>query len=423
VNRTTFTDTWAKALASKPVNGDLITYEMTPKGKKRILVIDHHLPMPDRDSGSLRMFQILNILHQLGHRVTFLPDNLADLPPYGDDLRKRGIEVIHQPYAATVREFLEKHGAFFDVVILSRRDFARKHIADVRSSSPQSRVIFDTVDLHFLRDDRAAELAQDPELERNAQENRQIEFDLIDAADQTWVVSPVEQELLRAECPQKSVEIVSNIVDVPGCAAPFSQRRDLLFIGSFLHPPNIDAVVFFALEIFPIVHARLPDLKCYVIGAKAPPEVLALDDDNIVLTGFQPDVSQHFNRARLSIAPLRVGAGVKGKINQSMAFGVPVVATSLAVEGMGLTPGENVLVADDPMAFASAIVELYGSEGLWQRLSSNSVTKMKECYSVEAARRQLQRVLAAEHACSGERHSAGGGTSAPCYAPVGRVRL
>src|SRR5262249_38395221 len=132
INRLTFVGKWAIELAERPVNGDLTFLQQPPAGRKNVLVIDHHLPMPDRDSGSLRMFQIVKLLHRLGHRVTFIPDNLADIPPYADELQKRGIQVYYHPYIKSVREYLTGHGSNFNVVILSRCDFARKHIADVR---------------------------------------------------------------------------------------------------------------------------------------------------------------------------------------------------------------------------------------------------------------------------------------------------
>jgi len=132
VNRSTFAEAWADELITRPANGDVAFLRQAPPGRKNILVIDHHLPMPDRDSGSLRMFQILKLLHELGHRVTFIPDNLADIPPYTAALQKRGIEVVHHPYVKKVRDYLIAHGSEFDVVVLSRCQFARKHIADVR---------------------------------------------------------------------------------------------------------------------------------------------------------------------------------------------------------------------------------------------------------------------------------------------------
>ena len=397
INRLTFAENWTTELAARPVNGDLVSLQQAPTGVKNILVIDHHVPMPDRDSGSLRMFQILKLLHELGHRVTFIPDNLADIAPYTGELQKRGIEVYYHPYIKSVREYLVTHGSKFDVVLLSRCDFARKHILDVRLHASQSRIIFDTVDLHFLREHREAQLTGDPEARRKALERQGLEHELIGQADETWVVSKVEQQLLQKRLPDANIEVISNIVDIPGHSTPFSLRRDWLFIGSFLHPPNIDAVLFFVEKIYPLVRERLPDAKFYIVGDKAPPDVVALADEDIVVTGSQRDVRQLFDSVRLSVAPLRFGAGVKGKINQSMAFGVPVVATSLAVEGMELSDHEDVLVADEPEDFARALVELYESEELWNRLSENGIKKTKENYSVDTARRKLTYLFSDEH--------------------------
>jgi GT2 family glycosyltransferase/glycosyltransferase involved in cell wall biosynthesis len=397
INRSTFAEAWADELTLKPANGDVAFLQEPPPGRKNILVIDHHLPMPDRDSGSVRMFNIVRILRGLGHRVRFIPDNLADIPPYGAELRRRGIEVIHHPYIKKVRDYLMSHGPEFDVVVLSRCDFARKHIADVRLYAPQSRIIFDTVDLHFLRTNREAHITSDPEIRQSAREKEQLEHDLIDQADETWVVSSVEQELLYEARPDKAIEIVSNIVDVPGSNTPFTLRRDFLFIGGFQHTPNIDAVVFFVEKIYPLIRERLPDAKFYIIGDKAPPEVVALATENIIVTGLQHDVRPFFESVKLSVAPLRWGAGVKGKINQSMGFGVPVVATLLAAEGMDLKDHEDILIADEPEDFARALIELYESEELWNRLSENGIKKTKARYSVPAARKRLSRLFSDKH--------------------------
>jgi GT2 family glycosyltransferase/glycosyltransferase involved in cell wall biosynthesis len=398
VNRSTFAEVWSDELAKRPSNGDVAFLQRprTPSGKN-ILVIDHHLPMPDRDSGSLRMFQILKILHRLGHRVTFLPDNLADMPSYTCELQKRGIQVVHHPYVKRVRDYLISHGPMFDVVVLSRCDFARKHIEDVRLHAPQSRIIFDTVDLHYLREQREAQLTQDPDVRRKAQERQLLEDSLIKEADETWVVSPIEQQMLQENWPNKSIQLVSNIVDVTGPVTPFALRRDWLFIGGFQHRPNIDAVLFFVEEIYPLVRDRLPDTKFYIIGDKAPPEIVALASDRIVVAGLQRSVRSFFGSVRLSVAPLRFGAGIKGKINQSMAFGVPVVATSIAVEGMNLADHEHVLVADEPQDFARALIELYESEELWKRLSQNGISKTEELYSTDAAREKLEFLFSDRH--------------------------
>ena len=397
INRSTFAESWADGLATKPAIGDLASLKKSAPGRKNILVIDHHVPTPDRDSGSLRMFQILKLLRALGHRVTFIPDNLAKSQPYTSELQKRGIEVVYHPYVKRVRDFIISRGAEFDVILLSRCQFARKHIADVRRYAPQGRIIFDTVDLHFVREAGEARLTGDPEIERKAQETEQLEYELIEKSDETWVVSNSEQQLLKEKWPYKSIQAVSNIVDVPGSKTPFALRRDWLFIGSFRHKPNVDAVLFFTERIYPLVSRKLGDARFYIIGDNTPPEIVALANEKIIVTGLQRDAGAFFDSVKLSVAPLRFGAGVKGKINQSMAFGVPVVATSVAVDGTELRDREEILVADEPEDFAEALIELYESEELWSRLSENGIRKTRELYSIEAAREKLKFLFSEEH--------------------------
>jgi GT2 family glycosyltransferase/glycosyltransferase involved in cell wall biosynthesis len=398
INHATFVARWAQELANRPANGDLASFLRGPTpGTKNILVVDHHMPMPDRDSGSLRMFQILKLLHQIDHRVTFIADNLANIPPYTRELQKRGIQVQHYPYIKSLRRYVIKHGSEFDLIILSRCEFARKHIEDIRLFAPQARVIFDTVDLHFLREAREAEVKGDAGLQRRAEERRQLEYKVIDQADETWVVSLAEQNLVQKERPNASIAVVSNIVDVPGCNTPFGGRQGFLFIGGFGHSPNVDAVLYFVESIYPLIAKQLPKAKFFIIGDKAPPKLIALASETIVITGPQADVRPFFDSVKLSVAPLRYGAGVKGKINQSLAFGVPVVATNVAIEGMELVAGTDVLVADDPEQFARAIVDLDQSEELWNRISRNGLNKARTLYSTEAARKQLKRLLSNKH--------------------------
>ena len=400
INRSTFAETWAAELVTKPASGDAAFLRQAPAGRKNILVIDHYVPSPDRDSGSLRMFQVLKLLRQLGHRVIFIPDNLANVAPYTGELQKRGIQVVYYPYVKNVRDYLISHGSDFDAVVLSRCDFARKHIADVRLHAPQSRIIFDTVDLHSLRAHRQAQITVDPEAREKARLKEELEYDLIRQTDETWVTSSVEQKLLQEKWPEKSIQLISNIVDIPGSSTPFELRRGFLFIGGFQHTPNTDAVLFFLKKIYPMVKERLRAAKFYIIGDKAPPEVVALAGENVVITGLQRDVRPFFESVRLSIAPLRFGAGVKGKINQSMAFGVPVVATSLAVEGMELTDHEDILIADESEDFAWALIELYESEELWKRLSENGIRKTRSLYSTDTAREKLEPLFSDQHLTS-----------------------
>lgn len=309
-----------------------------------------------------------------------------------------------------MRDYLSLRGPEFDAVILSRCDFAGKHIADARLYAPRSRIIFDTVDLHFVRTDREAQITSDPETREKARKQEKLEYDLIDQADETWVVSSVEQKLLHEARPNKCIEVVPTIAEVPGSKTPFALRRDLLFIGGFQHRPNIDAVLFFVKDIYPLVSEHLRDAKFYIIGDKAPPEIVALATERIIVAGLQRDVRPFFDSVKLSVAPLRFGAGVKGKINQSMGFGVPVVATSLAVEGMPLTNRKDILIADEPEDFARALIELYESEELWNRLSENGIGKTHALYSTNAVRKRLEFLLSDDHLSSLRGSAAGAQT-------------
>src|SRR5262249_29710286 len=174
----------------------------------------------------------------------------------------------------------------------------------------------------------------------------------------------------------------------------FPQRRDILFIGGFDHAHNVDAVIFFATEIFPRVLARIPEVVLQVIGPDPPPEIRRLASSSVNIKGFVADVEPCFNRARISVAPLRFGAGVKGKVNQSMSLGIPAVVTSVAAEGMYLTNRENAMIADQPESFAEAVVELWTSPELWQKLSINGLSNVAEHFSIEAASRSIDELLA-----------------------------
>jgi glycosyltransferase involved in cell wall biosynthesis len=166
-----------------------------------------------------------------------------------------------------------------------------------------------------------------------------------------------------------------------------------LFIGGFEHTPNVDAMLWFVSRIMPLIRKQLPDTKFHIIGSKMPEAVRALECDDVVTHGYVENVDSFFESCLLSVAPLRWGAGVKGKINQSMSFGVPVVSTTIGVEGMHLTHGENVLVADTAAEFAEEVVRLHRDAQLWERLSKNGIENVEQYFSLGAARRNLEELL------------------------------
>jgi glycosyltransferase involved in cell wall biosynthesis len=164
-------------------------------------------------------------------------------------------------------------------------------------------------------------------------------------------------------------------------AENLSQRHGLLFVGGFRHDPNKDGVQWFVKEVWPIVIARSPDMFLYLCGSNPPDEVKALASRRIVVTGFIPDeaLREYYRTAKVSIAPLRYGAGVKGK-------GIPVVTTSVGAQGLDA----GVLsVSDDPAVFADLICELVENDLHWKQQSSHQLAYVKSNYSVEGLRHAL----------------------------------
>jgi glycosyltransferase involved in cell wall biosynthesis len=211
----------------------------------------------------------------------------------------------------------------------------------------------------------------------------------------TVVVSEYERTILEQELPGRPIKVVSNIHSVRASAIDFESRRDMFFVGGYDHLPNVDAVQWFAREIWPKVRRQLPDVRVFLIGSKMPPAVATLAGDGIEPLGHLPDLTPHLERCRISIAPLRYGAGVKGKINLAQSSGVPVVATTVAVEGMHLEHLRDVLIGDTPDDFANAIVRLYTDRTLWTVVSEAGRANVARYFSPEAATGAIDELVTA----------------------------
>jgi glycosyltransferase involved in cell wall biosynthesis len=307
-----------------------------------------------------------------------------------------GVECLYAPYVKDVSVYLEAHGRRFDVVLLYRCHCAGAYFETVRKHCPRAKIIFDTVDLHFLREQRQAIIEGSPVMAAQAQETKIKELSLIRKSDRTIVLSDAERMVLVREhaIPDSLLSVIPIVRQIPGLRTPFKARRDILFIGGYEHRPNIDAVVHFASSIWPLVRERLPGVRFFVLGSKPPDEVVRLGEEpGVTVVGYVSDLSEYFDQCRLSVAPLRYGAGIKGKVGTSLSYGVPCVASSVAVEGSGMRDGVEVLVADDPDAFSDAVVKLYADEDLWNRLSGNGLAFASAHYSMEAGRRKIAEML------------------------------
>jgi len=399
VNHGKFLERWKDELAEypKPIrdpdNAREIRHARDHRLKGRVLVIDAYTPEPDQDSGSVRLCYLMDCLAQLGFGVTFMSDNRAHAGRYSSALQQAGIEVIYEPWIDSPQQLFFDRGKEFDFVMISRHYIAANYLALVRRHCPQAKFIFDTVDLHYLREERLAELENSLTLKTSAAQTRRSELSVINAADATLVVSPVEKTVLQEAAPKANVHVISNIHEVESSRYSFSERKDIFFVGGYQHPPNIDAAKWFVESIWPLVQKQLPDIEFHLIGSKAPEQVRALDGNGVRFHGFVKTLDPWLDGCRLAVAPLRYGAGIKGKVNMSMSRGQPVVATPMAVEGMFAESGRDVLVAESAEEFAAEVVRLYQDEDLWNRVSEAGHENVRRYFSVETARLGLQELL------------------------------
>lgn len=357
---------------------------------RRALVIDATMLTPDQDSGSLRMFNLIRVLRRLGFSVTFAPSNLADSERYANKLERNGVEVVRPPDYKTLDEFLEKAGTEFELCILSRPQVAERWLDLVRLLCPRATVLYDTVDLHFLRRERELDVRGESQLPASTKEE---ELRACWRADAVLVVSAYDRERLSQEEPSLDVHVVSNIHELHPSPVPFEEREGILFVGGFQHEPNIDAVIWFTEEVLPRIHEELPELRLRIVGSDMPEEVRALASDRVLIEGYVPDLTEILDHSRLSVAPLRYGSGVKGKVNQAMSHGLPCVVTSVAAEGMEAKPGLEIVIADRVEDFAAAVINVYRDPALWQRLSENSLVNIARTFSMDSAEEALQGVL------------------------------
>ncbi|MBV8195144.1 MAG: glycosyltransferase [Candidatus Dormibacteraeota bacterium] len=360
--------------------------------RPRVLVVDHYVPTWDQDSGSLRMSWILRLLNDLGCQVTFFALNREETQPYSREFQRLGIEIHHGGMSFT--EFAAERAALYDLILLSRPGAAEPVMPDIKKFIPHALSVYDTVDLHFVRETRRAELeGRDPG--PGVDELRDQEIGLMRDNDITAFVSQEEAATIHAMLPELRTLVLPNVHEERQSEAPgFDERAGLFFIGGFRHLPNIDAMTWFVAEVLPIVRKSLPDVTLDIVGSLMPDEVLNLQSESVSVAGWVPDADPFFDRARLFVCPLRYGAGLKGKIGQALANGLPVVTTSVGAEGMHLADGSDALVADSAEPFAAAVIRAYHDKELWHRLQRAGLDLVRERYSPALMRVRLAELLA-----------------------------
>jgi GT2 family glycosyltransferase/SAM-dependent methyltransferase/glycosyltransferase involved in cell wall biosynthesis len=359
----------------------------------QVVVADYRVPARHEDAGSLRMREMLLALRELGCHVTFMPENKIATQPDTHELQQAGIEVLYGPFDE--RHVISEIGDKLKLAILSRPTVAWRLLLVVREVTPDAHVVYDTVDLHYLREERRSlargELSP-PALIRTF---REMEMGLIRSCDDTITVSDEERQAVHAVVPDARITVIPTINRPLDHVSGPEGREGLMFLGGFRHPPNVDCAVHLVQQILPLVRKALgATIPVAIVGSHPTDEVQALAEvEGVEVAGFVENLTPYFQRHRLLAAPLRFGAGVKGKITHSMAAGLPVVTTTIGAEGLTAVNGEHLLVADDDAAFAAAIATLYRDDDLWRRLSSNAQALAQKRFEPQVARDALATIL------------------------------
>lgn len=360
--------------------------------KLKILFIDYKLLMPDKDAGSLTALNILNIFIELGYDVTFAAADKSYKKIYYEKLTRMGIRVLVYPEIISLGSWLKENGNKIDIIWCSRAPVLNYYFDIIKRYARDAKLIFYTVDVHYIRAVREARLLKNKVLLNRARKIKKYEIDLASKSDATIVLSDFELNILRSNEILKPVVIIPLIYkEITGSLKSFNERKDILFVGGFDHEPNRDAVKYFVEEIFPKVMEKLRDVKFRIVGSNPTKEILEMSKYlNVKVVGYVENLSYELQNARINVSPLRFGAGLKGKIGISMCNGLPSVVTNIAAEGMGLQHNENALIANDADKFADHIIDLYENVEMWEKISVNSYKHTIENFSYEAAREKIK---------------------------------
>lgn len=387
VNKEKFVEKWKNELEQQYASEvDVFKARDRSKDKKTIVVIDHYVPQYDKDAGSKTTVQYLKMFVKKGFNVKFVPDNFYYDETNVKMLQQMGIEVLYgEKYAKHIFDWIIQNEKHIDYVYLNRPHISIKYIDFIKDKT-DIRIMYYGHDLHFLRTEREYELNKDPQTREEARKWKEQEFHILRKADMNYYPSSVEvgeiksidnSIMVKAIVPYIFGEHRKNNFDS-------NKREGILFVGGFTHKPNLDAVNWFLNEIYPKLDAQIKPF--YIVGSNPPQDLLDLNMDNVIVKGYvsEQELQRLYDSCRLVVAPLRYGAGIKGKIIEAMYNGVPIVTTSVGAEG--IQECEKILfINDDADEMATTINELYDNAKLLKMRSLSEQDYIKKNYSLENA--------------------------------------
>ena len=391
-NKNTFYKKWSKVLEKGHFSKDKDFFLARDRSfnKKTILCIDHSVPTPDRDAGSKTIYQYLELFCELGLNVKFMPDDFLYNAIYTPKLENMGIETLcGKYYYNNFKKWLKENAKYFGFVLLSRPDIAAKYIDLIKTYS-KAMVLYYGHDLHYIRELRRYETEKESTILKESEKWKKIEFNVFNKADIILTPSINEKIIIDNNSSDKKTKVVPpffydnfNLIN-----KTFAERKNIIFIGGFNHTPNVDGILWFLREIFPLIIKNRKDIKLVVAGSNPPGSLKNMDNGhNIIIKGYVNDkeLKNLYGNARIAIIPLRYGAGVKGKTVEAMYYGVPVVSTSFGIEGMPDIQ-EIINPMDDAKQFAAEVIKMYNDESLLKLMGEKETAYIKKHFFKETAK-------------------------------------
>jgi O-antigen biosynthesis protein len=396
-NRAKFRKRFAEVLRKHPSDAaDEFALRHASGAGPVLLVIDDRVPEPDQHAGAVTMSKYLAMLTTAGWRVVFAPMDRRAEGPAAEALERQGVELIRGPIS--IGEWLTKHGMHVREAWVARPGIAETVLTPLRAYT-KAHIAYYTHDLHHLRLQRQAELSADRHLRAEANKVKALECKVFRSVDRVTTPSEEEARVVRLLSPQTPVTTLPpyhyDAAEIfAHDAAHFAALSDIVFVGGFPHVPNVDAALFIATEVMPLVWRERPQARLLLIGYAPPAEVRALAGPRIEVTGQVPKLEPFLDAARVFLAALRYGAGVKGKIIEAMRCGVPVVTTPIGAEGIGVKPGFDAIVAEAAPGLARGVLDLLGDTERCAALSRSGAELVRRQFSRAAARCALNEVFA-----------------------------
>ncbi|WP_353148962.1 glycosyltransferase family 4 protein [Chryseobacterium sp.] len=373
--------------------GDIVNIHLYDPSKKTILFASRDFPTHDKDSGSNRLKEIILIYKKLGYNCILFAPHMFEDDIYVKFYQKHDVIVfVENNRYKNIYDFLSSFKNI-DYVWFNGPLALNLFYKKMKNILPRTQFMYDMVDIHFLRFKRAIEIEPTRiSLKKNYKHFFRLETVIAPQLDYIIAISDKEKEIMSQYADKNKIITISNIhepkIDISE-RKNFHDSKGIIFIGS-IHEPNIDAVKFLYEKIMPLVWKTNPDLEVSVIGNVA--DKLDIKQyPQFKFLGFVESIEEHFMNSKIMVAPLRFGAGVKGKIGQAFEYFFPVVTTDIGAEGMRLTDRKNVLIANDEESFAQAILQLNNDEELWNTLSQNSIDSLKP-FSIEAVSSTLKEI-------------------------------